>query len=95
MPIFNPRPKPDVNSPSLFAFPPVAKTVPARADNPSAAAMNVPDPSFEEVESLIADTRADLTPAQMVERKLSLLLKGRPVLVSHVRLSQLPGNRRR
>jgi hypothetical protein len=35
-------------------------------------------------ESLVADTRAGLTPAQMVERKLAALLEAKPLLMSHV-----------
>jgi hypothetical protein len=35
-------------------------------------------------ESLIADARAGLTPAQMVERKLVSLLRTNPLLVSQV-----------
>ena len=34
-------------------------------------------------ESLVADARAGLTPAQMVERKLASLLKSNPLPVSH------------
>jgi hypothetical protein len=37
-------------------------------------------------EALITDTRAGLTPAQMVERKLVLLLKSNPLPVSHVQV---------
>jgi hypothetical protein len=35
-------------------------------------------------EALVADARAGLTPAQMVERKLASLLKSQPVPVSHM-----------
>ena len=35
-------------------------------------------------EDLIADTRANLTPAQMVERKLVQMLRGNPLPVSHM-----------
>jgi len=35
-------------------------------------------------ESLVADARAGLTPAQMVERKLVALLKSNPLPVSHM-----------
>ncbi len=35
---------------------------------------------------LIADTRAGLTPADMVESKLLILLRGAPVAGSHVRM---------
>jgi hypothetical protein len=40
---------------------------------PSARLAGVPD------EALVPDTRASLTPAQAVERKLRLLLKGNPL----------------
>ena len=35
-------------------------------------------------EDLVADVRASLTPAQMVERKLVFLLKSNPLPVSHL-----------
>jgi hypothetical protein len=35
-------------------------------------------------EDLIADARGNLTPAQMVERKLVQLLRGNPLPVSHM-----------
>jgi hypothetical protein len=38
---------------------------------------------FNSEEALVADTRAGITPAQMVEQKLLALLKRSPVLVSH------------
>jgi hypothetical protein len=41
-------------------------------------------------EVLVADPRAALTPAQMVEQKLVSLLEGRPVPVSQVRLARVP-----
>jgi hypothetical protein len=41
-------------------------------------------------EALIADARAALTPAEMVERKLLCVLKGGSLPVSHVRLPGLP-----
>jgi hypothetical protein len=37
-------------------------------------------------ETLIADTRVGVTPAQMVERKLAGLLKTNPLLISHAQL---------
>jgi hypothetical protein len=36
-------------------------------------------------EALVADSRASLTPAQMVERKLVSLLKSNPLPVSHLK----------
>jgi len=40
-------------------------------------------------ETLIADTRADLSPAQMVERKLLLLLRDKAFPVSHMQMAKL------
>ena len=37
-------------------------------------------------ETLVADSRAGLTPAQMVEHKLAGLLKSNPLLISQARL---------
>jgi len=45
-------------------------------------------------EALIADARADLRPAEMVEQKLRSLLKGGPLPLSHVRTAGLPHGRR-
>jgi hypothetical protein len=41
-------------------------------------------------EALVADDRAGLTPAQMVERKLVSLLKMNPLPVSHVMAGSRP-----
>jgi hypothetical protein len=49
-------------------------------------------PESEEV--LIVDGRANLGPAQLVENKLSNMLRSSPVPVSHVRLTALCGGRR-
>jgi len=49
-------------------------------------------PESEEV--LIVDGRANLGPAQLVENKLSNLLRSSPLPVSHVRLTALCGGRR-
>jgi hypothetical protein len=38
----------------------------------------------EAEESLVPDMRGQLTPAQMVERKLVTLMKSSPVLISHL-----------
>jgi hypothetical protein len=48
---------------------------------------------LDNVESLIVDLRGELTPAEMVERKLISLLKGRWVPLSHVRITGLPRHR--
>jgi hypothetical protein len=46
-------------------------------------------------EALIADARAQLTPAQMVEQKLVTLLQGKLIPVSHLRVASYPGVRSR
>jgi hypothetical protein len=48
-----------------------------------------PEAAIEEMEVLIADARAGLTPAEMVERKLLDLLKGTAVPLSQIRLMGL------
>src|SRR6266849_3693630 len=53
---------------------------------------NAPEPQFEHSsvdEVLIADARASLRPAELVERKLSSLLKSVYLPVSHVRTTPL------
>ena len=50
---------------------------------------------FESEETLIADNRADLGPAKLVENKLSTLLGERPLPVSHVRMAPRLGGRGR
>lgn len=44
------------------------------------------------VETLIPDSRAELSPAQSVERKLTNMLRG-TIPVSHIRLSRMCGKR--
>jgi hypothetical protein len=46
-------------------------------------------------EALIADTRAGLTPSQLVERKLISLLKSSPLPISHVQIISTGISRRR
>jgi len=50
-----------------------------------AEALPVPAPLEQSDEVLVADTRAGLTPSDMVERKLIYLLHGASVAASHVR----------
>jgi hypothetical protein len=50
---------------------------------------DLPSPPRDGDESLVADARAAMTPAQMVERKLVSLLKGGPLPVSQVRMVSL------
>lgn len=52
---------------------------PAALDDAAAAATMAPAE-----EDMVADVRASLTPAQMVERKLVSLLKSNPMPVSHL-----------
>lgn len=47
----------------------------------------------EAVETLIPDSRAELSPAQSVERKLTSMLRGAAIPVSHIRLAPLCGKR--
>jgi hypothetical protein len=53
----------------------------------------VPNAVVEGEESLVADARADLTPAQMVERKLFSLLKEKPVPLSYLRMANVSRGR--
>jgi hypothetical protein len=48
---------------------------------------------LNEEETLVADSRASLTPSQMVEQKLIGMLNGSPLLVSHVQQRLKPGPR--
>ncbi len=45
-------------------------------------------------ESLVVDSRASLSPAQMVEQKLVTLLKGKVLPLSHVQSTAFSGSRR-
>lgn len=69
--------------------PPVPSELPARwiAADPHLGRAD------DEVESLIADPRGGLTPAEMVEQKLVALLKGGMVPLSQVRVTSLPRGR--
>jgi hypothetical protein len=51
------------------------------------------DAEPEGEESLVTDVRADLTPAQMVERKLFSLLKEKPVPISYLRMANVTRGR--
>jgi hypothetical protein len=51
-------------------------------------------PIAEADEVLIVDGRANLGPAQQVENKLSVLLRGSAISVSHVRMTALSCSRR-
>jgi hypothetical protein len=57
------------------------------ADPPVKFTRRIPAVGTDEV--LIPDDRASLSPAQFVERKLSLLLRGGTVPVSHLRMNRL------
>jgi hypothetical protein len=54
-------------------------TAPARADSPRDAPPAVHHAPVLTEEALVADARAGLTPAQVVEHKLAVLLKPLPV----------------
>jgi hypothetical protein len=45
----------------------------------------------EAVEVLIPDSRAELSPAQSVEHKLTNMLRGGAIPMSHIRLAKLRG----
>jgi hypothetical protein len=49
--------------------------------------------SRNQEETLVADSRASLTPSQLVEQKLIGMLKASPLLVSHVQRRLKPGIR--
>jgi hypothetical protein len=68
----------------LLASTPFVNATPSR-DLPRAPdpALLPPPPALTE-EALVADARAGLTPAQMVEHKLATLLKSQPLPVSHM-----------
>jgi hypothetical protein len=63
-------------------------TLSATAHPRSAAAA-----SRDALEVLIPDSRADVSPAQSVEQKLTTMLRGATIPVSHIRLSRLCGKR--
>jgi hypothetical protein len=60
------------------------------ADPPASQASQVTPPAEE---SLVVDSRAVLTPAQMVEQKLVSLLRGKGLLASHIQMAGLLKNR--
>jgi hypothetical protein len=59
---------------------PAAATGPEKPATPTEVTVPVPE------EALVADARAGLTPAQLVERKLISLLKSNPLRISHVQM---------
>jgi len=59
----------------------------------AAVASNAALLSRDAVEVLIPDSRAELSPAQSVERKLTSMLRGATIPVSHIRLARLCRNR--
>jgi hypothetical protein len=48
-----------------------------------------PPPAVPAEETLVADARAGLTPAQFVERKLVALLQATPLPVSHLQTARV------
>jgi hypothetical protein len=60
-----------------------------RPQAPARLPANRPAPLLAADEDLIPDQRAELTPAQLVERKLSVLLRGGSIPVSHIRMAKL------
>ncbi len=65
---------------------PVAEVRPVVAARPAPARAPAAAPADE---VLIPDDRAGLTPAQSVERKLSVLLRGGSIPASHFRMAKL------
>jgi hypothetical protein len=57
------------------------------------SANNVVFSPRDAVEILVPDARAELSPAQSVERKLTSMLRGATIPVSHIRLARLCGKR--
>ncbi len=64
-----------------------SKPVPAVVTSARAAASRPAARLLPEEESLVRDLRAELSPAQCVERRLAALLKDTAVPVSHVRMA--------
>lgn len=85
------------NSLPLESRVPVAEVLAVRASNNAVRTIESVRPkSFdagqrEAVEVLIPDSRAELSPAQSVERKLTNMLRGGAIPVSHIRLAKLRG----
>ena len=69
---------------------PLASTALARGYAPSDPHLT-PGPTDE---ALVADARAGLTPAEMVERKVAWLLKSQPLPVSHLMTARRTGRDR-
>ena len=66
------------------------KSLASRVDLISAVNRSI-SPAREATEVLVPDTRAELSPAQSVERKLTSMLRGGAIPVSHIRLARLCG----
>jgi hypothetical protein len=76
---------------------PTIDSVRAKAGAPWAGserkASNVVFAPRDAIEILVPDARAELSPAQSVERKLTSMLRGATIPVSHIRLARLCGKR--
>ena len=70
-----------------------AQVVRAARDASKSPAVQAVAHSYEKAataeETLVPDSRASLTPAEAVERRLALMLRGVAVPVSHVRMAKL------
>ena len=64
-------------------------------DDPTTAPAAGQDLLTTPEEALVTDTRAGLTPSQLVERKLISLLKSNPLPISHVQMLSTGLSRRR
>jgi hypothetical protein len=69
-------------------------SLPPRAETPDEAMIRGAGRLPEAEEDLIADQRANLGPAELVEDKLRSLLRSALLPVSHVRMAALGGRRR-
>jgi hypothetical protein len=77
-----------LRSGSGLDLPPPAPAVESRPVTPHRVTLTRTTPAPAD-EVLIPDARAGLTPAQSVERKLSVLLRGGAIPASHFRLARL------
>jgi len=69
---------------------PAARAARDVSKSPSAVtAVRSHEKAAADEETLVPDSRASLTPAEAVERRLTLMLRGFAVPVSHVRMAKM------
>jgi hypothetical protein len=66
----------------------VARTVRDVLKSPLAATAHSHEKAAADEETLVPDSRASLTPAEAVERRLTVMLRGVAMPVSHVRMAK-------